>query len=496
MKKTLLTFAFILAAVSFPTVAQTQYDIVLKGGRVIDPETGLDAVRNVGINGGTIIEISEKPLNGRTVIDAAGLVVAPGFIDLHAHGQTNKANEYQAHDGVTTALELESGVGFLKEWLESRKGNALINFGASVAHGDMRVMAMKKYEAVLGEMRQIIENEGLNSSKLLPLYRKLAGSNYESLTKEETETMKGLLADGLESGGLGIGIPVGYYPGATRGEIFRVYEWASSKKTVIFTHVRDINVSAIQEAIADAAVNGTSLHIVHINSMSLSEIETTLAMVENAQKRGLDITTELYPYTAASTSLQSTLFDEGWQTRMGITYGDLQWQDTGERLTQETFEKYRKQGGIVIIHLMKPEWIEMGVKAPFTMIASDGMPYAPGAHPRSAGTFSRVLGLYVREKKALSLMDALRKMTIMPAKRLEGISPGARFKGRIQNGMDADITIFDPATVIDTATFETGPSFSKGVKHVLVNGTFVVRDEKTVEGVFPGNALLGKGSGQ
>jgi dihydroorotase len=177
---------------------------------------------------------------------------------------------------------------------------------------------------------------------------------------------------------------------------------------------------------------------------------------------------------------------------MGISFSDLQWQDTGERLTKETFDKYRKQGGVVIIHLMKPEWIEMGIKAPFTMIASDGMPYAPGAHPRSAGTFSKVLGLYVREKKALSLMDGLRKMTIMPAKRLEKIAPGARLKGRIQTGMDADITIFDPTTVIDTATFESGPSFSKGVKHVIVNGTFVVRDGRTVEGVFPGKALTGR----
>ncbi|MCO6511382.1 MAG: amidohydrolase family protein [Aridibacter famidurans] len=296
----------------------------------------------------------------------------------------------------------------------------------------------------------------------------------------------------LEAGALGVGLPIGYFPGATRGEVFELYKCAAEMDSVIFTHVRGINIGAIKEAIADAVVNGTSLHIVHINSVSLGEIDTSLAMVKAAQVRGLDITTELYPYTAASTSLESSLFDEGWQQRMGISYGDLQWQDTGERLTEETFKKYREQGGVVIIHLMKPEWIEKGIKAPFTMIASDGMPYAPGAHPRSAGTFSRVLGRYVREQKALSLKEALAKMTIMPAKRLEKVATAAKLKGRIQVGADADITIFDPDTIIDTATFEKDLSFSTGVKHVIVNGTFVVKDGTSVENVFPGRPLLGK----
>ena len=491
--------SFVLAAAfvsvfSMCLVAQPaqKLDVVLTGGRVIDPASELDGIRNVGIRDGKIVKISKRPIAGRDVVDVTGLVVSPGFIDLHAHGQTNKANEYQARDGVTTALELEGGVGNVAEWLNSRKGNALINYGASVAHGEIRARAMGKYSKLISEIESITKTEGPQSLKLVLLYRQFAASGYESLTKDELARMLDLIKQGLSEGALGIGVPVGYYPGATRTEIFRLYENAALHKSVIFTHVRDINVSAIQEAIADAAVNGTSLHIVHLNSMSLGKIETTLAMVRNAQKRGLDITTELYPYTAASTSLESSLFDEGWQKRMGISYGDLQWQDTGERLTKETFEKYRKQGGVVIIHLMKPEWIEMGIKASFTMIASDGMPYAPGAHPRSAGTFSRVLGLYVREKKALSLVDAIRKMTIMPAKRLESISPGAAKKGRIQEGMDADITIFDPATIIDTATFNSGPSHSKGVKHVLVNGTFVVRDGKNVEGVFPGKALTGK----
>jgi dihydroorotase len=190
--------------------------------------------------------------------------------------------------------------------------------------------------------------------------------------------------------------------------------------------------------------------------------------------------------------LQSAIFDDGWRDRLRISYQDLQWQDTGERLTEETFEAYRKKGGVVIIHMMKPEWIELAMSTPFVMVASDGLPYAPGAHPRGAGTFARVLGRYVREQKVLSLMEALAKMTLMPAQRLEAIAPQMKNKGRIKVGADADITVFDPEKILDTATFEKDLSFSEGIEHVLVNGTFVVRGGETVQGAFPGRPVLGR----
>ena len=186
------------------------------------------------------------------------------------------------------------------------------------------------------------------------------------------------------------------------------------------------------------------------------------------------------------------MFNDGWQEKLGIYYGDLQWVATGERLTKETFDAYRKTGGIVIIHVMKPEWIKTGIAAPGVMIASDGMPYAKLAHPRTAGTFSRVLGKYVREDKVIDLNTAIEKMTLLPAKRLEGIAPMMRFKGRIQVGADADITIFNPNTIIDKATFEKGLEFSAGIEYVMVNGTFVLKNGKTVTGVFPGQPVYGK----
>src|SRR5690606_15293180 len=192
------------------------------------------------------------------------------------------------------------------------------------------------------------------------------------------------------------------------------------------------------------------------------------------------------------TMLQSAFRDEGWQQRLGISYEDLQWVETGERLTRETFNAYRKKGGTVIIHMMKPEWIETGIAEPGVIVASDGMPYAELAHPRTAGTFSRTLGKYVREDKVIDLNTAIEKMTLLPAKRLGIIAPMMRYKGRIQVGADADITVFDPATISDRGTFEQGLEFSAGVEHVMVNGTLVLHHGKTVAGAMPGQPVFGK----
>jgi dihydroorotase len=488
--------SLLVASTPGPASAQPAspvFDVVLSGGRVIDPETGLDAVRHVGIAGGSIVATSESSLADRlapggVALDARGLVVAPGFIDLHAHGQSPQANDYQARDGVTTALELEWGYPRIARWLSSRRGRARIHYGASVSHGMLRTLAIPGNERLAAGLDEVAALD----DPLRALQGELSEGFYQPLPAESFEALVELLDQGLREGGLGIGMAHQYYPGATRAEILRVFQYAAERRAPIYTHVRSMGLDAIQEVVANAAATGAPLHIVHVNSSSLADLPAVLELIAGARARGVDLTTESYPYTAGSTGIQSSIFDEGWQERLGIGYGDVQWQDTGERLTQETFELFREEGGTVIIHMMKPEMIELAMSTPFVIVASDGMPYAPGAHPRSAGTFSRVLGRYVREQGVLSLPAAIRRMTLMPAQRLEEIAPAMRRKGRIQPGADADIVVFDPETIRDTATFEDGLSFSTGIRHLLVGGVFVVRDGETVEGAFPGQPIVGE----
>jgi dihydroorotase len=449
----------LLSGVS-PVSAQETYDVVIRGGRVMDPETGLDAIRNVGIRGQTVVAISEDELEGETVIEAAGLVVAPGFIDMHAHGQSNRANEFQAMDGVTTALELESGVPSLTGFLGARAGDAVLNFGASVSMGAARTSVMPAYRAQFEAAYTAFAQEATEDARS-EASRVTGLGNYDELPKELYPDLHERINQGMAQGALGIGMAHQYYPGASHDEVYRVFELAGGEGYPIYTHVRSMNIDAIQEVLANAMATGAPLHIVHLNSSSLWNIETNLDLVRGAQEAGLDVTAEVYPYTAGSTSLQSAIFDEGFQERLQITYSDIQWQDTGERLTEESFHRYREQGGTVIIHMMKPEWIEMGLAADNVMVASDGM-------------------------------DGLRKVTLMPAQRLETVSPQMRRKGRVQIGSDADLTIFDPDRILDTATFEDDLSYSTGVEYVLVNGVFVVRGGEIVEGARPGRPVVGR----
>ena len=487
---TLVTLALAAATLPTPLTAQDTHDIVLSGGRVMDPETGLDAVRNVGVRGGEIVAISEEPLTGDIVVNVAGLVVAPGFIDLHAHGQTNRANEFQARDGVTTALEMESGAASPAAFLARRGEGAILNYGATVSHMSTRAWAMPGRVAALERARALLDGD--REAGLRELAAAGSGGRYDPVAREDYPALRNALSRGLSEGALGIGMAHQYYPGASLEEILEVFKFAAEANTTIYTHVRDMKISAIQEVLANAVATGASLHIVHVNSSSLWNIAPILDLIGGVQSRGFDVTTEAYPYTAASTGLASAIFDAGWTENLRIGYGDLQRQDTGERLTEETFRSYREQGGTVIIHMMKDEWIREALGRDIVMVASDGMPYAPGAHPRSAGTFSRFLGRYVRDEGLMPLMDGLAKITIMPARRLEGMTDQAARKGRLQVGMDADITVFDPDGIIDTATFEENLSYSVGVVHVLVNGEFVVRDSENVDGAMPGRAITGR----
>lgn len=457
------------------------YDLVLAGGRVMDPATGLDAIRNVGIRDGKIAMVAEAPLSGAEELNVSGHVVAPGFIDIHAHGQSTGDMEIQARDGVTTALDMEVGVHPVAPWYESMAGRAPLNYGASVSHISARFAALHPGLE--------IGHWPINRVKIAGLGANPAGAN-RAATAEELKAMADAIRRGLDEGALGVGFGINYTPAAGPGEIEAMFRVAAERKVPVFVHTRAFGIAAIREAITAAKAAGVALHIVHVGSSGLGDVPEVLALIDSTRAAGMDITTEVYPYTAASSMLESALFDPGWQANLRIDYGDLAWSATGERLTQESFDRYRKQGGWVIIYMMKDENVERAIAHPGVIIASDGVPFIEGkGHPRGAGTFARVLGHYSREKKLLPLMEALARMTILPARRLEGHVPGMRSKGRIAVGADADLAVFDPATVLDRATFEAPTTPSAGIAHVIVNGAFVVRDGRLVKGAMPGRAV-------
>ena len=475
----LIFFLFFLV-LSTPIVSAQQYDLVLESGRVMDPETGLDAVRNVGIRDGKIVRISSEALNGRRVIHAAGLVVAPGFIDLHPHGQEMESQRVKALDGVTTALELEIGAPDVAQFLKTKEGHSLIHYGTSASHAAARALVF---------------GAPLPPGEILP---KSGSATDQPATPEQIMRIEQRLRSELDAGGLALGMGIQYIPGATRLEVIDMFRLAAERRVPVYTHVRSSSrldpgssIESVSEVIAASAITGASLHIVHINSSCLRDAPECLSMVEGARSRGLDVTTEAYPYIAGMTYINSALFNPGWQEKEGgISYGDLVLPNTGEHLTKERFDELHNSSNpqTVLVFANTQEVLDKVIPHPLVMIASDGFQ----GHPRNAGTYSRVLAQYVREKGTITLMDALRKMSLMPAEMLERSTPVARQKGRLQEGADADIVVFDAATISDHATFEKPMEPSVGVHYLVVAGIVVVNEGKIVPDVFPGRALLGR----
>ncbi len=443
-------------------------DIAILDGWVIDPESNTDTWLNVGVRSGEIVVLTKKPIVANKMLFASGCIVCPGFIDILAHGMDIENNRYQAMDGVTTVFELESGAEDVDAWYAERRGKRILNYGASAGH--------------LHARRSVFPDE--------------QDFEHKEATAEQIAQMAAHLERNLKAGAVAVGMAIEYCPGASREEVLEMFRLAAKYGASVHVHLRYGNMQppgtameGLQDVLDYASQTKAALHVVHVPSMGLGNTRKLIEMIAAKQKAKMDITGDAYPYTAFATGISSAVFEEGWQQRFGIDYGDLQWAATGERLTKETFEKYRAQGGTVIAHAIPEDAVKAAMASPSLMVGSDGALTNGVGHPRSAGTFARLMGRYVREQKTVSLKQAVRKVTLMPARRLERRVPAMRQRGRIRIGCKADITVFDPFAIKDNATYQHPDRFSSGVKHLLVNGVAVVEDYRLLDGIFPGQPI-------
>lgn len=459
-------------AIAAATNDSTNYDIVILGGRVMDPASGFDAVANVGIVGDRIAAVTKDEISGRRKIDARGQVVAPGFIDILSAeaGFDLEGNRYKVTDGVTSILWMHGGPADVGKWYETRaRQGALVNYGVTVGHVTLR-------EAV-----------GVSD-------RNAAAS------PTQLQQMLAMARKSIYDGAVGIGFGVEYVPGASADEIIGLFQLAADMGVPCHLHIRFLgavppsnSIKGIQEVIAAAAATGARAQIAHINSSTGREIATALRLIEGARAHGVDIMADAYPWTAGSTRLESAVFDPGWQLRMSASYEDIELVKTGERLTETSFRKYREDGELtpVIAHFIPQQTNDLAFRSPLVMLSSDGGIHDGKGHPRGAGTYAKFLREYVRERQQISLMEALRKMSTLPAQRLAAAAPVMRRKGRLSEGADADIVVFDPQRVRENATYAEPAQYSEGFSFVLVRGVPVVDQGRLSDTANPGRPILG-----
>jgi len=468
MKSARMVSIVLAAVVAGPAAAQQRGDIAIVGGHVIDPASGTYRAYDVLVRGDRIIAITDEALEAERIIDASGLVVAPGFVDILASlPPTREPQRYKVLDGVTTVVSMHGGPVDIPGWYRAFEDEgSLVNYGTTVGHAAVRVAAG-------------------------------ASDRYAPATPEQLKGMREVAARAIEQGAVGIGFGINYTPGASYEEIIALFDVAARHGVPAHVHSRykgsvfpETIVQSVQELIAAAAVTGASTQVVHVASSAIGSMETVLDMIEGARAHGIDIMADVYPYLANSTRLESALFDPGWQERFGgITYDSIMLVETGERLNAETFDVWRERGATIITFFIPEREMVMALRHPFVMIASDGVIRDGRGHPRGAGSFSRAVGRFVREEGWLTLMEALRKVTIMPAQRIEKAATSMAQRGRLKEGAYADITIFDPNTIIDRATYRDPAQYSQGIEYVLVNGTLVVDKGTLIDGVAPGRPI-------
>ena len=529
--------AIALAALMEPAPIRSQtpaFDLVVRGGRVVDGTGSPWFVADVGIKGDAIVAVGPRlDAPGARVVDAQGMVVAPGFVDVHSHveagdgGQDmigNPAAENNLRQGVTTVIGSPDGGGSVRvaDYLAKvEAAKPAINVGTFIGHGAVR-------GAVVGQANRVA-------------------------TAEELERMRDLVGAGMRDGAFGLSTGLFYVPGnyAPLDEVVELARVAGAAGGIHQSHMRDEAariLDSVRDTIAIGERGGLPTQVTHhkiIGKVNWGKSVDTLRLIDEARGRGVDATIDQYPYTASSTSIQGGLVpqwaqeggretmlkglrdentrgkvlaaittaietDRGGGDPANVVLAACEWDPSlaGKSLAQVLRDRGRpvtipraaelvveiveKGNCRAVYHAINEDDLVRIMRHPATMIASDAAPGIPTfgkdvPHPRAYGTFARVLGVYVREKKVLTLEEAVRKMSAFPAQRL-----GLASRGLIRPGMKADVVVFNPATVKDLATFEKPHQYAEGISAVIVNGQLALADGK-MTGARAGRALKRNG---
>ena len=488
-------------------------EVLLRGGRVVDPATGTDEVRDLLVRDGRVAAVGTdlQAPEAATVLDVRGLVVGPGFVDLHSHVHTIAGQRLQAFDGVTTALDLEAGLMPLERaYRQAAQEGRPLHYGFSASWGGARaqVLAGVDQDASIITALSVLGNPQWQATS----------------TPAQRDAWLELLRGELAAGALGIGVLMGYAPRTDPEEYLAVARLAAEAGAPTFTHIRELVESdpttpydGADEVVRAAAETGAAMHHCHVNSTSRRHVDRVLGTITAARDAGSRVTVEAYPYGAGSTGVGAFFLAPERLAAWGLTPSSLVLVPSGERIADAArLRQVREEapGTPCIVEFLdesRPEdraLLQSSLAYPDAIVASDAMPVfwtdgthdsrqwplPPGGstHPRTAGTFARSLRTMVREAGAWTWAEAFRRCSWLPARVLDEVAPAARAKGHLSVGADADVVVLDPELLTDTATYLDPARPSVGVRHLLVAGTAVIRDGELVQDAYPGQPLRGE----